>query len=60
MEMVARPLFGSRIRPLLVNGPSFDASLAYASLTFMGPDIAEGIAAIREKRTPKFSAGSPL
>jgi enoyl-CoA hydratase len=45
---------------LRMNGPSFDASLAYASLTFMGPDIAEGIAAIREKRAPHFSAGSPL
>jgi hypothetical protein len=29
-------------------------------MTFLGPDIKEGIAAMREKRKPKFTAGSPL
>jgi enoyl-CoA hydratase len=43
-----------------VNGPSFDASLAYSSLSFFGPDVKEGVAAIREKRKPNFTASSPL
>jgi enoyl-CoA hydratase len=42
---------------LRLAGPSFDLSLAFASLTFMGPDIKEGIAAMREKRKPDFSSG---
>lgn len=38
--------------------PAFDASLALEMLTFMGPDAAEGAAAIREKRRPQYpSAG---
>lgn len=36
-------------------GPIFDQSAAYEMLTFMGPDLAEGAAALREKRPPKFS-----
>jgi enoyl-CoA hydratase len=42
--------------------PSFEASLAYEMLNFLGPDAAEGLAALREKRAPSFpsaSAGSP-
>lgn len=35
--------------------PAFDASLALEFLGFHGPDAAEGIAAIREKRPPHFS-----
>ncbi|GAA1395868.1 enoyl-CoA hydratase/isomerase family protein [Pseudonocardia kongjuensis] len=35
-------------------GPAFDASAAYEMLTFMGPDVLEGAAALREKRTPRF------
>ena len=35
--------------------PTFDASLAYEFLGFTGPDAAEGLAAHREKRAPKFS-----
>ena len=35
-------------------GPTFDASAAYEMLCFMGPDVAEGAAALREKRAPKF------
>jgi enoyl-CoA hydratase len=34
--------------------PAFDASLAMEMLTFHGPDAAEGVAAIIEKRTPNF------
>lgn len=34
--------------------PAFDASLAFEMLTFMGPDAAEGIRAIKEKRQPEF------
>ncbi|MBI2527797.1 MAG: enoyl-CoA hydratase/isomerase family protein [Candidatus Rokubacteria bacterium] len=35
-------------------GPLFDHSLALEMLNFMGPDIREGIRAIREKRPPDF------
>lgn len=36
-------------------GPSFDASLAMEFYGFGGPDPAEGMSAIREKRAPRFS-----
>jgi enoyl-CoA hydratase len=35
-------------------GPIFDQSLALEMLTFMGPDVREGMQAIREKRAPDF------
>ncbi|MEQ3553324.1 enoyl-CoA hydratase/isomerase family protein [Pseudonocardia nematodicida] len=35
-------------------GPAFDQSAAYEMLTFMGPDVLEGVAALREKRPPRF------
>ena len=35
-------------------GPIFDQSAAYEMLGFMGPDVAEGAAALREKRPPRF------
>ncbi len=38
-----------------VMAPVFDASLAYEFLGFGGPDAAEGLAAHREKRRPRFS-----
>ena len=41
-------------------GPAFDTSLALEFLAFSGPDVREGIAAIREKRPPKFDPDSPL
>jgi enoyl-CoA hydratase/carnithine racemase len=39
---------------LRIASPIFDASAAYEMLTFMGPDLAEGAAALREKRPPRF------
>jgi len=35
-------------------GPAFDASLALEFLDMTGPDVAEGVAAVRERRAPKF------
>lgn len=35
-------------------GPSFDASLAMEMLCFFGPDVSEGVQAIRQRREPKF------
>jgi enoyl-CoA hydratase len=39
---------------LRMAGPIFDTSLAYEMLNFLGPDVHEGIAGIKEKRPPKF------
>jgi len=38
-------------------GPIFDQSIALEMLTFMGEDVREGLAAIREKRPPAFPSG---
>jgi enoyl-CoA hydratase len=35
-------------------GPIFDQSAAYEMLTFLGEDIKEGLASLREKRPPRF------
>jgi enoyl-CoA hydratase len=35
-------------------GPIFDASLALEFMGFAGPDVREGVAALKEKRTPAF------
>jgi enoyl-CoA hydratase len=35
-------------------GPIFDQSAAYEMLTFLGDDIREGLASLREKRAPQF------
>jgi enoyl-CoA hydratase len=35
-------------------GPAFDASLGLEFIGFSGPDIVEGVAAIKEKRAPEF------
>ena len=35
-------------------GPAFDASLALEFLDMTGPDVHEGVAAVREKRAPDF------
>lgn len=37
-----------------VAGPIFDASLALEFMGFAGPDVHEGIAAVRQKRRPTF------
>lgn len=34
--------------------PIFDQSAAYEMLGFLGPDVLEGVAALREKRPPRF------
>jgi enoyl-CoA hydratase len=35
-------------------GPAFDASLALEFLDMTGPDVGEGVAAVRERRPPSF------
>ena len=39
---------------LRLAGPAFDASLAMEFLGFTGPDLSEGVRALREKRPPSF------
>jgi enoyl-CoA hydratase len=39
---------------LRVAGPAFDASVALEFLDMTGPDVLEGVSAIREKRPPSF------
>jgi enoyl-CoA hydratase/carnithine racemase len=39
---------------LRLAGPAFDASLALEFLDMTGPDVHEGVAAVREKRAPRF------
>ena len=39
---------------LKLAGPAFDASLAMEFLDMTGPDVAEGVAAVRERRAPRF------
>ena len=36
-------------------GPIFDASLGMEFLGFSGPELPEGVAALREKRPPRFT-----
>ncbi|HEY6934944.1 MAG TPA: enoyl-CoA hydratase/isomerase family protein [Marmoricola sp.] len=35
-------------------GPIFEQSAAYEMLGFLGPDVLEGVASLREKRPPRF------
>ena len=42
---------------LRMAGPTFDASLALEMLGFTGPEVKEGVASLREKRTPRFPSG---
>jgi enoyl-CoA hydratase len=41
-------------------GPTFDTSLALEMLGFSGPDVREGVASLREKRSPSFSSSNPF
>jgi enoyl-CoA hydratase len=41
-------------------GPAFDASLALEILGFTGPDLREGLSALREKRKPAFRRDNPF
>lgn len=38
--------------------PAFEASLAYEMLNFLGPDAAEGLDALRNKRAPQFGSST--
>jgi enoyl-CoA hydratase len=40
-------------------GPTFDASLALEFMGFSGPDIGEGVAALRDRRRASFKPQSP-
>ena len=41
-------------------GPIFEAALALEFLGFSGPELPEGVAALKGKRTPKFPPQSPV
>ena len=41
-------------------GPTFDASLALEFLGFGGKELPEGVAALRERRPPRFPPDSPV
>lgn len=45
---------------LRLAGPNFDTSLALEMLGFTGPEVREGMAAIREKRKPRFEPKAPF
>lgn len=45
---------------LRLAGPTFDASLAVEFLGFSGPELAEGVKALREKRPPRFDPKGPF
>jgi enoyl-CoA hydratase len=45
---------------LRMAGPTFDTSLALEMLGFSGPDVREGLASLREKRSPNFSPSCPF
>jgi enoyl-CoA hydratase len=41
-------------------GPAFDASLAMEFMGFSGPEVQEGLAALRQKRRPTFDPADPF
>jgi enoyl-CoA hydratase len=60
-QLAAGPQLALRLTKRTLNNwlrtaaPIFDQSAAYEMLTFLGPDVAEGAAAFRERRPPSFS-----
>ena len=59
-NLAAGPQLAIRLSKRALNGwvrnagPIFDQSAAYEMLTFLGPDVKEGLASLREKRAPRF------
>lgn len=59
-KLAAGPVDATRMTKRALNHwirqalPNFEASLAYEMLNFLGPDAAEGLAALQEKRAPDF------
>jgi len=59
-NLAAGPQLAIRLTKRALNGwvrnagPIFDQSAAYEMLTFLGEDIREGLASLREKRAPEF------
>jgi len=45
---------------LKLAGPTFDASLAMEFMGFSGPEAAEGLAALKDKRKPRFPKDDPF
>lgn len=45
---------------LKLAGPTFDASLAMEFMGFSGPEVQEGVAALKQKRAPKFDPSDPF
>ena len=45
---------------LRMAGPTFDASLAMEFMGFSGPEVREGLAALKEKRRPRFNPEDPF
>lgn len=45
---------------LRLAGPTFDASLALEFLGFSGPELKEGVTALKEKRKPNFKTDAPF
>jgi len=45
---------------LRLAGPTFDASLALEFLGFSGAEVREGLAALRDKRKPRFDPDAPF
>jgi enoyl-CoA hydratase len=64
-KLAAGPQVALRLTKYTLNnwlrlaGPSFDASLAMEILGFTGPEVKEGLAALREKRNPSFPPAPP-
>lgn len=63
-KLAAGPVDATRMTKRALNHwirqslPNFEASLAYEMLNFLGPDAAEGLAALREKRRPDFPSAA--